>query len=1453
MFTNSNNNDNNFFDDFINEMTAANLQSQGDMSIIEFANRIIFNNDPDFALYPTQKAILKSFYKESLTEEEVLILKEWLKEERTTWVKDRKYISLVLEAGRRGSKCWKLDDVLTITDKGLYYIEEIAKENAINLNNTGWSPLINKMSAIQEQGKEREITDIYVENKVKTKRIITREGYAFEATPEHKIKVLEPDGIIKWKEFQYINSQDYVVINKRNNYLVKDYYKIPLDIEYKKQYEHIRPFKTPLEVNNELGYFLGVLCGDGTWKSSSCHIASHQDDEPILQKIFIDLFGASSYEAKKDKQSGKCKLIKIGNSNLKKIINYLGYKLKDNNEKQVPWVIRRSPKSVIASFISGLFDTDGTVVKNGRSIEFCAKDYTLIRELQQLLLLFGIISSIKQHYNKRFKTFHWKLKINGLEGRQIFAKEIGFKLPRKQKLILDNLNLREGSKEGGYLLSIPYQQNILYSFKESLNIPKDNFAVKNKDSKTMYSNFAGRIKSDKSYRTQFRDIVGNCCKKNNKENITYPKLLKLLEWGRDILPEMVEHYNYISNNDFFFSKIEELNDSIADVGDINVETTHKYIANGCISHNCNSISSIIPTTKGDITYGELHNYLSNKEKIGIYTYNFNNNIVDKYITYNIKTELNAVEQTYIIKTAQGKQEIVNEDHPFLTWDRSSTYPYWKKLKDLKPKDFIAVSGNLPIFGEEEIENNLLEAYAIALTTPSIYTNISCPNYLKSFLNNVFSKKDIQKLTIPINKILKLTQPKLKFFLSCIVKYGDSNFELTSLPTKTSEADKRIIQNIKESFILVFWLKDFQLEISNLFLKFGINFKVREHGIKLNLTTSKYTLVDVFGDICYNYPNLRKRLLKANQTSFVDKEDIIPPISTYDNSVIYHDYKKNRNYKKSVLKRVVLKQENPDPKLLDWATNEINWERIKSITPYKIEQTIALEVEGTNVIGNYIISHNSTMASIIALKEFYDLIILDNPHKKYGILRGSPIAILVMAQSQAQVKETIFAAIKGYANNSRFFTSLQNKGIIEILSEEIRCQEKNVSIYAKHTNSKSLVGYTLKCMLLDEVARFETLGEEGKNKAFEIWENVAAGGSTFGHDFKKVAISSAWEPNDPIEILYNRAQKDPNTLAFKLTTFQVNLKLQKGITPVIVSDYTNDYIKARREYEGIRFNKFNTFIDIENLNKAATSVSIIDALPCEIDTKTNAGIAHYAGIEITRIAENELDDGVSFIHVDPALKKDSAALAIARAVKTENKWKIQIDALIKWEPHTDNNGLKRIVSFIDIEDKLNDIAKIRRIGRITFDQWNSVSLIQKLQANGIDAQIASCSRENQFTYYTLFRDLLAHDYIILPKDSLWTNSAITELSELVLRPNRQIIHPTAGKDIADAIVNAVYQCHQHMIRTGLNLNMGINTNVVASQSLAPLQRINVTTPTKTKEHLKIGSAIEKLYNTRKKLK
>jgi hypothetical protein len=482
---------------------------------------------------------------------------------------------------------------------------------------------------------------------------------------------------------------------------------------------------------------------------------------------------------------------------------------------------------------------------------------------------------------------------------------------------------------------------------------------------------------------------------------------------------------------------------------------------------------------------------------------------------------------------------------------------------------------------------------------------------------------------------------------------------------------------------------------------------------------------------------------------------------------------------------------------------------------------------------------STIASIIALKEFYDLITLESPAKTYGILPNDPIAIFVISQSQDQAKETIFAKIKGYAEGSMYFKGLQDSGIIEILSEEVRCPAKNIGIYAKHTNSRALVGYSLKCMILDEAARFETSKETGTNGADLMWDNVGKGTSAFQSHGRKVAISSAWEIGDPIERLYLASQTDANSLGFRLSTFQLNPTMSKDRTQVIVSDYAKDYISARLEYEGIRSSKHNTFLSRTNVEKACTGPSAFDARGVDLDLEVNGDRREYVGIQIDRLFSDVSLH--SFIHVDPALKKDSAALAISRSVKLEDgRWGIQIDGVLKWQPRTDQKGIKRVVSFTDIEDKLLLLCRSRGVKKVTFDSFNSASLIQKLHMQGIPTAEISSSREKQLLYYTLLRDLLNQNLLIFPKDSTWTGDIKAELSELVLKPNKQIVHPYAGKDIADAICLAVYNCYNYQVQSGIVSGVMGSVTKVSNSNTRKLQ-----TPNDLKRVLKMGNAIGKV--------
>ena len=91
------------------------------------------------------------------------------------------------------------------------------------------------------------------------------------------------------------------------------------------------------------------------------------------------------------------------------------------------------------------------------------------------------------------------------------------------------------------------------------------------------------------------------------------------------------------------------------------------------------------------------------------------------------------------------------------------------------------------------------------------------------------------------------------------------------------------------------------------------------------------------------------------------------------------------------------------------------------------------------------SSKSSMSSIICLYEFYKLISLPDPGLHYGLMSFTPIALFAIAQTESQVLETSFKAIKSFLENSNFFKSLIKKKKIVVLADEIRCPDKFVSL------------------------------------------------------------------------------------------------------------------------------------------------------------------------------------------------------------------------------------------------------------------------------------------------------------------------------------------------------------------------------------------------------------------------
>jgi len=530
-------------------------------------------------------------------------------------------------------------------------------------------------------------------------------------------------------------------------------------------------------------------------------------------------------------------------------------------------------------------------------------------------------------------------------------------------------------------------------------------------------------------------------------------------------------------------------------------------------------------------------------------------------------------------------------------------------------------------------------------------------------------------------------------------------------------------------------------------------------------------------------------------------------------ILFNGVEKLFSPQKAVLKAIYNEPLTVEEKeiLKDWkGLDRTNWKEGKEYSDFSIECGRG--------------GGKTTLMSIIMWYEFYNLYILDDPSKFYNLFSNSPIAIFCIGTSQDQVEETLFKYIKGYGRKSNYFRNLHKNGKIRIMEQEIRCDDKNIAIYAKHTNSESLVGYSLKALCVDEAARFPT-DAFGKSKAEELWRNVGKGCQTrFGRKGFRFVISSAWEEGDYMEKMYELGRKTPSLLTFRFRTWDLNKSA--GVAEAVLktsTDYIDDPITAALEFEGIRPPKRGTFFLKESVDSSFRGENQIEAEKCDIEVSNPvAGTRVYVGVNIIDIIPPPPKAKlISFAHVDYGVKKDSAALAICHPEIIDNNVAVVVDSILVWKPETikdaqTNKVWVKTVSFLDVELKCRQLAKERNIAVLSFDQYQSQHSIQSLHALGVRTEEMATTNKAQESYYLETKKLMDKGLLVLPRDCIWTPIAKQEFLNLIRYPNGRIDHPNqvgASKDVADAVVNAVFNCLKWANMYGYlsnGLSLGVKT-------------------------------------------
>ncbi|WP_435194008.1 SpoVR family protein [Natronomonas sp. EA1] len=175
----------------------------------------------------------------------------------------------------------------------------------------------------------------------------------------------------------------------------------------------------PDEVTESFGRFLGLLIGDGHVPSNSRHVGfttGVREHAAEFAGLLSELFGI---EATVDEQGSRYRVYAYSEHLRDLLVEAFGLPTGvAAARKRVPDRILRSPRSVVAAFLQGLFDADGYAGSHGAILR--TKSDELSRQVQLLLLNFGVLSR-----RRRQSDGCYHVHLTGKSAER-FASEVGF-------------------------------------------------------------------------------------------------------------------------------------------------------------------------------------------------------------------------------------------------------------------------------------------------------------------------------------------------------------------------------------------------------------------------------------------------------------------------------------------------------------------------------------------------------------------------------------------------------------------------------------------------------------------------------------------------------------------------------------------------------------------------------------------------------------------------------------------------------------------------------------------------------------------------------------------------------------------------------------------------------------------------------------------------------------------
>lgn len=388
---------------------------------------------------------------------------------------------------------------------------------------------------------------------------------------------------------------------------------------------------------------------------------------------------------------------------------------------------------------------------------------------------------------------------------------------------------------------------------------------------------------------------------------------------------------------------------------------------------------------------------------------------------------------------------------------------------------------------------------------------------------------------------------------------------------------------------------------------------------------------------------------------------------------------------------------------------------------------------------------TALASMMGVYEFYDVSMIENPSKYYGLLRNQPIFIPVIAPSQDQVLDGVFGNMLNMVENSEWVNSWTDW---QIKTEEIFTPSKNVCIKPFSSWATTGRGRTSKAVIFDELDMFEdTTSKRGAN---EVYSAMNKSTDTLGMDGHSIAISSMKSASSIMANLVGKAKYEKHVLAYKIPTWEMNPNLTK-----------------EQLMEEFKFDLPTFWKDYGCEPSMWSGVEFPD------------GVILKQGINVLEPLTVPQQQRMRVMAIDPAVRNDSFGVAVG--------WKgddghIYIDGVTKFTRQDGDIIIKPTM----IKDYIKKATNNLGIYALIHDTWMFPDIIEMVSEMGLITEQHIVKKVD----YDLVRSLMAEDKL----DIVYNQDLKMEMEQLIVtggtKPN--VDHTlTSSKDVADTVANVVW--------------------------------------------------------------